>query len=156
MRPFVKAYGLLFHEKHQKYNCNLNVCTTSGDDCQKRYIGLRLWAFGGISTLQRSLRRKRQFSDVGLRVCLILSSLTAAPLPFLVTPFINTTLGASATTPPRPPPPVACGESRPLLSNLELLLSGWSGQSGLYLRHRGSSLPALERHPTSPKTAGIR
>jgi hypothetical protein len=60
-------------------------------------IGLRLWAFGGISTLQRSLRCKRQFSDVGLRVCLILSSLTAPPLPFLVTPFINTTLGASAT-----------------------------------------------------------
>ena len=47
----------------------------------------------GISTLQRSLRCKRQFSDVGLHIF----DCTSPALPG--NPFINTTLGASATPP---------------------------------------------------------
>ena len=71
----------------------------------------------GISTLQRSLRCKRQFSDVGLHIL----DCTSPALP--CNPFINTTLGVFATTLP-------LGRLAPLLSNLELLLSSGSVSAG--------------------------
>lgn len=74
-------------------------------------------------------------------------------LPFLLalpcTPFINTTLGVIRSLHTHATPPPARLPS--VLSNLELLLSFWSRPCSLYLRHRPSSLPALERHPTSPR-----
>lgn len=89
--------------------------TTFGDECHKRSC-LRLWPYR-IPTLQRSLRCKRQFSDVGLHIL----DCTSPALP--CNPFINTTLGVSATPPLAYLPP-------PLSSNLELLLWSRSASAG--------------------------
>ena len=95
----------------------------------------------GISSLQRSLRCKRQFSDVGLHIL----DCTSPALP--CNPFINTTLGASAT----PPVNTAPRSLAPSVKQFGVAALVQVGQCWLYLRHRGSSRPAFSRHQTSPR-----
>ena len=94
-----------------KYNCNLNAYTTIDDECQKRYwtAAMGLWRYihsATLASLQAPVLR-RWSPQWHTRLILDRTSLLSLALP--CTPFINTTLGVSATTP-------SPGRTPPLLS----------------------------------------